>query len=230
VTAIAGAEIAWLFLLAGAFGALYYGGGRPRRTPTLSSFSPLAIAAAVKGLAWTGSGVSAGSLGWFFFKAGAFTFGSGLAIVPFLQHGLVEEHGWLTEQQFLDAVAMGLISPGPVVIMATFAGYLAYGVAGALIATACVFLPALILVVLPGPLIRRHERHPRLQGFIKGATAAAAGAIAGAAIVIGQDILTDATGVILALIALAVLLQTKVKVKEPALVAAAAVVGLVLFS
>ncbi len=231
VTAIAGAEIAWLFLLAGAFGALHYGGGLPKRAGNgLAGMSPLGILAAVKGLAWTGSGVSAGSLGWFFFKAGAFTFGSGLAIVPFLQHGLVEERGWLTEQQFLDAVAMGLISPGPVVIMATFAGYLAYGIVGALIATACVFLPALLLVVLPGPLIRKHEENRRLQGFIKAATAAAAGAIAGAAIVIGRGILTDATAIVLALIALAVLLQTKVKVKEPALVAAAAVVGLVLFS
>jgi len=79
----------------------------------------------VKGLAWTGNGVSLGALGWFFFKAGAFTFGSGLAIVPFLHSGLVDEHHWLTERQFIDAVAMGLISPGPVVIMATFAGYLA---------------------------------------------------------------------------------------------------------
>lgn len=170
-----------------------------------------------------------GSLGWFFFKAGAFTFGSGLAIVPFLHAGLVEDHGWLTEQQFIDAVAMGLISPGPVVIMATFAGYLIYGIVGAIVATIFVFLPALLLVVIPGPLIRRHEKNPRLQGFMKGATAAAAGAIAGAAIVIGQDILTDATAAILALVALALLLQKKLKIKEPVLVAGAAVIGLVLF-
>ena len=230
VTVIAGAEIAWLFVLAGIFGALYYGGGLPRRRPgTLSSVSPLALLAAVKGLAWTGSGVSVGSLGWFFFKAGAFTFGSGLAIVPFLQSGLVEEHGWLTEQQFLDAVAMGLISPGPVVIMATFAGYLAYGLLGAIIATACVFLPALLLVVLPGPWIRRHEHHSRLKGFIKGATAAAAGAIAGAAVVIGRDIVDTPASIVIAVVALLLLLQPRVKVPEPALVASAAVVGLVAF-
>jgi chromate transporter len=234
VTAIAGAEIAWLFLLAGAFGAIHYGGGLPRPRPGrgsgLASVSPLGLLAVVKGLAWTGSGVSVGSLGWFFFKAGAFTFGSGLAIVPFLQHGLVDDHGWLTQQQFIDAVAMGLISPGPVVIMATFAGYLAYGIVGAVIATACVFLPALLLVVLPGPLIRRHENHPRLQGFIKGATAAAAGAIAGAAIVIGGDIIDRPASVVIGVIALALLLQKKVKVSEPLLVAAAAAVGLVAFS
>src|SRR5215208_8307552 len=88
-----------------------------------------------KGLAWTGSGAPLGTMGLFFAKAGALTFGSGLAIVPFLHQGLVDDHRWLTEQQFVDAVAMGLISPGPVVIMATFAGYLVYGVAGALVAT-----------------------------------------------------------------------------------------------
>ena len=229
-TAISGAEIVWLFLLAGAFGAVYYGGGLPKRATGAVSLSPAGVFAVVQGLALTGSGASLGSLAWFFFKAGAFTFGSGLAIVPFLHAGLVEDHGWLTEQQFVDAVAMGLISPGPVVIMATFAGYLVYGIVGAVVATVFVFLPALLLVVIPGPLIRRHEDHPRLQGFIKGATAAAAGAIAGAAIVIARDILIDATAVVLALIALGVLLQPKVKVKEPVLVAVAAAVGLVLFA
>src|SRR5215211_1934548 len=130
VTAIAGAEIVWLFLLAGAFGAVYYGGGLPKRPSSGAtlSVSPLAVLAAVKGVAWTGSGAS---LGWLFFKAGAFTFGSGLAIVPFLHAGLVDDNRWLTEQQFVDAVAMGLITPGPVVIMATFAGYLVYGLTGA---------------------------------------------------------------------------------------------------
>ena len=129
-----------------------------------------------------------------------------------------------------EARCAALISPGPVVIMATFAGYLVYGIVGAVVATISVFLPALLLVVVPGPLIRRHEDHPRLQGFIKGATAAASGAIAGAAIVIARDILIDATAVVLALIALGVLLQPKVKVKEPVLVAVAAAVGLILFA
>src|SRR3954451_18160587 len=227
-TAITGAEIVWLFVAAGVFGAIYYGGGLPRRSGVLS-VSPVALVAAVKGLAWTGSGASLGALGWFFFKAGAFTFGSGLAIVPFLQHGLVDDRRWLTDQQFVDAVAMGLISPGPVVIMATFAGYLVFGVSGAIIATVCVFLPALLLVVIPGRYIRRHENHPRLLGFIKGATAAAAGAIAGAAIVIGQDVITRPSSVAIALTALAILLQPWRKIPEPALVATAAIVGLMAF-
>jgi chromate transporter len=229
VTVISGAEIVWLFLAAGAFGALHYGGGVPRRNG-LASVAPLWLPATAKGFAWTVAGTSVGALSWFFFKAGAFTFGSGLAAVPFLHSGLVEQHHWLSEQQFVDAVAMGLISPGPVVIMATFAGYLAYGMTGAVMATVCVFLPAWLLVVIPGPLIRRHEQHPRLQGFVKGATAAAAGAIAGAAISIANDVITRPASVVIAVVALAILLQPKVKVPEPALVGVAALIGLLAFA
>jgi chromate transporter len=229
VTGIAGAEIVWLFLLAGAFGAIYYGGGLPRLRGA-ASVSPFALAGAVKGFTWTGTTASLAPLALFFLKAGLFTFGSGLAIVPFLHEGLVEQHHWLTERQFIDAVAMGLITPGPVVIMATFAGYLVYGVTGAIVATVCVFLPALLLVVIPGPLIRRHESHGRVQGFVKGATAAAVGAIAGAAIVIAQDVIESPWSIVIAGLALAALLQPKVKVGEPALVAVAAVIGLVAFT
>jgi chromate transporter len=228
VTAIAKTEIVWLFLAAAAFGMLYYGGGLPRlRSSSAPGFSPAGLAAAVKGFAWTGAGSVAGSLGLFFVKASAFTFGSGLAIVPFLHQGLVHDHHWLTEQQFVDAVAMGLISPGPVVIMATFAGYLVYGITGALIATAAVFLPVYLFVIIPGPLLRRHGQRPRLQGFITGATAAAAGAIAGAAIVIGEQVIATAASVAIALVALALLLQRRVKIPEPALVAIAATIGII---
>lgn len=229
VTAIAGAEIVWLFLAAGAFGAIYYGGGLPNLRGA-ASVSPIGLLAAVQGFAWTGSGASLGALAVFFIKAGAFTFGSGLAIVPFLQEGLVGDHGWLSQQEFVDAVAMGLISPGPVVIMATFAGYLVFGITGAIVATVAVFLPTYLFVVVPGRLIRRHERHPRIQGFVKGATAAAAGAIAGASIVIADQVLEDAWSIGIALVALAILLQPRVRVPEPALVAIAALVGLVAFS
>ena len=224
-TALAGAEIVWLFLLAGAFGAIYYGGGLPRRA---ASVSPAGVIAAVQGFAWTGSGAGVGSLMLFFMKAGAFTFGSGLAIVPFLHEGLVNDHRWLTEQQFVDAVAMGLISPGPVVIMATFAGYLVYGLLGAVVATVAVFVPVYLFVVVPGRFFRRHEKHPRLQGFVTGATAAAAGAIAGAAIVIGRDTIVGPMSVAIGVVALVVLVQRKVKVTEPVVVAVAAVAGLAL--
>ncbi len=228
VTAVAGAEIVWLFIAAGLFGAVYYGGGLPRLGRGAASLFPLPLLGTVNGFAWTGAGASLGAMAWFFVKAGAFTFGSGLAIVPFLHEGLVDKYGWLTEQQFVDAVAMGLISPGPVVIMATFAGYLVYGVLGAVVATAAVFLPVYLFVVVPGRFFRRHERHPRLQGFVKGATAAAAGAIAGAAIVIGRQTITSWLAVLIGLVALALLLQRRVKIPEPAIVAVAAIAGILL--
>jgi chromate transporter len=138
---------------------------------------PAPLLAVVNGFAWVGSGVPLGALGLFFLEASAFTFGSGLAIVPFLHAGLVEEHHWLTEQQFVDTVAMGIMTPGPVVIMASFGGYLIYGVLGAVIATVAVFVPVYLFIVVPGRFFRRFEDHPRLLGFTKGATAAAAGAI-----------------------------------------------------
>jgi len=228
-TVISGAEIVWLFLAAGAFGATYYGGGLPRLRGA-AGLAPLGPLGVVRGLAWTGSGASLGSMALFFAKAGAFTFGSGLAIVPFLHSGLVDQHHWLTERQFVDAVAMGLISPGPVVIMATFAGYLVYGLAGAIVATVAVFAPVYLFVVVPGGFIRRHEQHPRLQGFVKGATAAAAGAIAGAAIVIAEQVIEDGWSVAISFAAFALLIQRRVKMPEPALVGLAALIGVVAFN
>jgi chromate transporter len=224
-TVVSGAEIAWLFILAALFGAVWYGGGIPRFPARALGISPLPLAV-VHGLAWTGSGAALGTMAIFFVKAGAFTFGSGLAMVPFLHEGLVAEHHWLTEQQFTDAVAMGLISPGPVVIMATFAGYLVFGLVGAVVATAAVFLPVYVFVVAPGRFVRRFERHPRVQGFVKGATAAAAGAIGGAAILIGRQVIDGPLAAAFAAIALLALLQRRVKVPEPALVAAAALAGI----
>ena len=228
VTVIAGAEIAWLFVLAGAFGAVYYGGGLPRVSRgTAAAVSPLPLFV-VNGFAWIGSGGSFATLTLFFIKAGAFTFGSGLAIVPFLHDGLVDEYGWLTEAQFVDAVAVGLITPGPVVIMATFAGYLVHGVLGAVVATAAVFVPVYLFVVVPGRFFRRYEKHPRIMGFVKGITAAAAGAIAGAAIVIARQTISGALSILVGLVALGLLLQRRVRVPEPALVALAALAGLAL--
>jgi len=228
VTVIAGVEIAWLFVLAGVFGAFYYGGGMPRLSRgAAAAASPLPLFV-VNGFAWMGAGGSFGTLTLFFIKAGAFTFGSGLAIVPFLHDGLVDEYGWLTEAQFVDAVAIGLITPGPVVIMATFAGYLIHGILGAVVATAAVFVPVYLFVVVPGRFFRRYENHPRLQGFVKGITAAAAGAIAGAAIVIARQTIAGVLSILIGLVALGLLLQRRVKIPEPALVAVAALAGLAL--
>ncbi|MFL5911758.1 MAG: chromate efflux transporter [Gaiellaceae bacterium] len=227
VTAISGAEVVWLFLGAGIFASVYYGGGLPRLGNRLAAFAPLPLAS-VKGFAWVAGVGVLGTMAGFFAKASAFTFGSGLAVVPFLHQGLVVSHHWLTERQFTDAVAMGLISPGPVVIMGTFAGYLVAGVAGAVIATAAIFTPTYLFVVVPGRLFRRFEHHPRVQGFVKGATAAAAGAIAGAAIVIGRQTIHGWLPPIIGIVALCLLLQKRLKIPEPALVIAAAAAGLAL--
>jgi chromate transporter len=229
VTVIAGAEIVWLFLAAGVFGAIVYGGGLPTRR-AVANVGPLNLLASVKGLALTGSGAGLGTLGGFFLQAGAFTFGSGLAVVPFLHQGLVSDHHWLTEQQFVDCVALGIISPGPVVIIGTVAGYLVFGLTGALVATVAVFLPAFLLVVLLGRTYRRHADHPRLKGFVSGATAAASGAIAGAAIVIAKGIVNDAAALAIVAVSLVALSQKRLRVPEPALIAVAAAVGLVALS
>jgi chromate transporter len=228
VTVIAGAEIVWLFLGAGIFGAIVYGGGLPSRR-AVTGVGPLNLLATIKGLTLTGSGAALGTLGLFFLQAGAFTFGSGLAVVPFLHQGLVSDHRWLTEQQFVDCVALGIIAPGPVVIIGTVAGYLVYGLTAAVVATVAIFLPAFVLVVLLGRPYRRHAEHPRLKGFVSGATAAASGAIAGAAIVIAKGIVNDAASVAIVAVSLALLLQKRVRVPEPALIAATAAVGLVAF-
>jgi chromate transporter len=229
VTAASGAEVIWLVVFAGFFGAIWWGGGL-RRSPGPASVAPPSLLGTLKGFAFNGSGASLGSLGLFFLQAGAFTFGSGLAIVPYLHAGLVEHHHWLSEGQFVDAVAMGLISPGPVVIMATFAGYLVDGITGAVVATVAVFLPVYFFVVVPGRLVRKHEKHPRVQGFVQGATAAATGAIAGAAIVIAGSVISGALSVVIAVVALGLLLNPKRPLKEPAVVALAAIAGIALYS
>lgn len=130
-------------------------------------------------------------LGVFFAKAGAFVFGSGLAIVPFLYGGVVREFGWLNEQQFVDAVAVAMITPGPVVITVAFIGYLVAGFPGACVAAAATFLPCYLLTILPAPYFRRYGRRPGIKAFVDGITMAAVGAIAGAVVVLGRRQLTD---------------------------------------
>lgn len=226
-TFVVRSEVAVLFLVAGLVGVLLYAPGYrpwPRSVPLLlpPSVAPLVLAAG------SADPATLLALGSFFFKAGAFTFGSGLAIVPFLQQGVVHDYGWLSERQFLDAVAMGMITPGPVVITAVFVGYLVAGFAGAVVAGLGVFLPPFLLVVLFAPWIMRHRSHPAVQGFTKGATAAAAGAIVGAGAVIATQVLVD--GPTLAIFAASFVILWRWKVSEPLLVAASAVAGLALFS
>src|SRR5438309_10134878 len=158
----------------------------PRFLKRGGSASMLGIAVPFSVLTGTAAGGTLVALGLFFLKAGAFIFGSGLAIVPFLKEGVVNQHHWLTQRQFLDAVAMGLITPGPVVITAAFIGYLVGGLAGAAVATVAIFTPIYLGVIVPGPWFVRHRDNPQVKAFVRGATAAAAGAIAGATVVLSR--------------------------------------------
>jgi chromate transporter len=166
-------------------------------------------------------------IGWFFFKAGAFVFGSGLAIVPFLYGGVVKEYHWLNEQQFLDAVAVAMITPGPVVITVGFIGYLVAGVPGACVAALATFLPCYIFTILPAPYFKRWGKHPAIKAVVDGITAAAIGAIAGAVVILAKRQFTDVISVLIALATIAILLRFK-KVQEPYIIITAALLGLLL--
>ena len=163
----------------------------------------------------------------FFTKAGAFVFGSGLAIVPFLHQGVVQQFAWLNEQQFLDAVAVAMITPGPVVITVAFIGYLVASLAGATAAAIGIFLPVYLLTIIPAPWFRRNRDNPQLKAFVQGATASATGAITGAVIVLGQRAIYDLPTALIAFMTLIVLVRFKIP--EPILIILAGVVGLLVF-
>jgi chromate transporter len=163
----------------------------------------------------------------FFTKAGAFVFGSGLAIIPFLQQGVVQQFGWLTEHQFLDAVAVAMITPGPVVITVAFIGFIVAGFAGAVMASIGIFLPVYLFTILPAPWFKRHRNNPQLKAFVDGATAAATGAITGAVIVLGARAITDLPTAAIGLVSLAVL--WRFKISEPIIVTISGLIGLLLW-
>ena len=160
-------------------------------------------------------------------KAGALTFGSGLVIVPFLQEGVVHQYGWLGQRDFLIAVAVGMISPGPVVITATFVGYLVAGFWGSLVSTIGIFLPSFLLVLVAAPILARHRGNRNVQGFIRGAYAAAIGTILGASILLGRVAIGDWLTAAIGIGSLAVLFRWKIS--NPLLIAVTAVVGLIAF-
>ena len=221
-TAITQTEWVWMVLGAGVLVWLlrappksWFGGGLK------SIAAPLAGWFALSAIDWP----KLGQLGAYFAYAGSFVFGSGLAIVPFLYGGVVKEYGWLTDQQFVDAVAVAMITPGPVVITTGFIGYLVAGFGGAVAAAAGTFLPCYLLTILPAPYFKKHGKRPAIVAFIDGVTAAAIGAIAGAVIVIGQRSITDWITAALALVTVGILWRFK-KVPEPAIVLAAALIGL----
>jgi len=163
----------------------------------------------------------------FFTKAGAFVFGSGLAIVPFLQQGVVQQFGWLTEQQFLDAVAVAMITPGPVVITVAFIGYLVAGLMGAIAAGVGIFLPVYLFTIIPAPWFSRNRDNVQLKAFVQGATAAATGALSGAVVVLAIRAIYDIPTAVIGLVTFGVL--WRYKIPEPIVVAVAAVVGLIVW-
>ncbi len=215
-TAITEKEIVWLFLAGGVIALAAKSFGRKLRPVPMAGL-----------IAVSGVGVSLGRFGEvlaFFAKAGLFVFGSGLAIVPFLHGGVVVEHHWLTERQFLDAVAVAMITPGPVVITVGFIGFLVAGFSGAVAASIGVFLPVYLVVVLVAPYYKRFAKNPQLHAFVRGVTAAATGAIAGAVVVLARRAIYDWVTAVVAIATL--LLLFRWKIPEPLVIAAAAVVGL----
>jgi chromate transporter len=166
---------------------------------------------------------------WFFTKAGVLVFGSGLAIVPFLYGGAVQQYHWLTERQFLDAVAVSMITPGPVVITVAFIGYLVAGLPGAMLSSLGVFFPTWLAVVLAAPVFSRIVTNPRVRAFVDGVTAAATGTIAGAGVVLGRRAVVDWPTVLIASAALLLLLLFK-KIREPWVIIGAGLMGMWLSS
>ncbi len=223
VTVVLQAEVAILFIGAGLIGIAYYG-SIFHRPPAVVSVIAAPVLAGAAPVATTSTLTK---LMLFFLKAGSLTFGSGLVIVPFLEQGLVQQYNWLDERQFLIAVAIGMISPGPVVITATFVGYLVAGFWGSLISTVGIFFPSFILVLVAAPLLARHRGNANVQGFVKGAYAAAIGTILGACILLGKIAIGDWLTALIGIASLAVLFRWKVN--NPMLIAATAVVGLIAY-
>ncbi|MGN6704131.1 MAG: chromate transporter [Burkholderiaceae bacterium] len=227
VTVVTESEVAWLFI---ASGVLVWLLRAPPQWLTRGSLHAAALAQAPLAGSWLGpmDGSLLPQLGLFFAKAGAFVFGSGLAIVPFLYGGVVAEHHWLDDKQFVDAVAVAMITPGPVVITVGFIGYLVAGLSGAVVAALATFLPCYLFTVIPAPYFKKYGKRPGVVAFVDGITAAAIGAITGSVIVIGRRSLIDVPTVLIALAVVAVLWKFK-RLQEPVIIAAAAVAGLVLY-
>jgi chromate transporter len=225
VTVITGSEVVWLFL---GSGVLVWLLRAPPKWLARGQLNGVALPAAGFFALDAPDWHKLGQIGTYFAYAGSFVFGSGLAIVPFLYSGVVQEYGWLTDRQFVDAVAVAMITPGPVVITTGFIGYLVAGFWGAVAAAAATFVPCYLFTVLPAPYFKKYGKRPGLVAFVDGVTAAAIGAITGAVIVIGQRSVTDLATAALALATAALLWRFK-KLPEPVIVAVAALAGLLLY-
>jgi len=227
VTVVTESEIAWLFLAAGVLGWFWHAPPKWLGRGNLSAVAAVQLPTASSLLAGLDLSLLS-QIGIFFAKAGAFVFGSGLAIVPFLYGGVVTEYHWLNDKQFVDAVAVAMITPGPVVITVGFIGYLVAGLPGACVAALATFLPCYLFTVLPAPYFKRYGKLPGVVAFVNGITAAAVGAIAGSVIVIAKRSLIDVPTVLLALGTILLLWRFK-KLQEPVIVVGAAAIGLLLY-
>jgi chromate transporter len=176
---------------------------------------------------WKYEGKTLEQIAWFFAKAGAFVFGSGLAIVPFLHGGVVEEFGWLNEHQFVDAVAVAMITPGPVVITVGFIGYLVAGFPGACVAALATFLPCYLFTVLLAPSFKKISKELSIKAFVEGITAAVIGALVGSVIIIGLRSISDIPTALIAISAALALIYIK-KMQEPYIIGLAAIVGILI--
>ena len=217
VTMVLQRELVVLFLGAGVLGSLWWSRGQ---TPPKVTRAGVFLT-----LAGTGTQAPAAKLFLFFFKTAFLVFGSGLVIAPFLKAYVVDEYHWLTDRQFLDAVAVGMITPGPVVITATFVGFLLDGLAGAGAATAGIFMPSVVLTIVVAPLLKRYRKNPYVQGFVKGVVAAVVGALLGTTVLVARHAIGDVFTAAAASVALVLVLRWN-KLPEPLIVLAAAAAGL----
>jgi len=186
---------------------------------------PLVTATATGFFAYSWSTLA--RIGLFFLKAGTFVFGSGLAIVPFLHAGVVNDYHWLTENQFVDAVAVAMITPGPVVITVGFIGYLVNGFPGAVVAAIATFLPCFVFTIVLAPSFKTIARNISIKAFVDGITAAVIGALAGSVIIIGLRSVVDLPTAIIAIATGVTLVYIK-KMREPYLIAIAAILGIII--
>src|SRR5881394_589893 len=220
-TAWTSREIVWLFLVAGVVALLI------KAMPTKAQVEMVRPSVGLFMLPTLSGATGLFGIFLYFAKAGLFVFGSGLAVVPFLYGGVVQEHHWLTERQFVDAVAVAMITPGPVVITVAFIGYLVAGAVGAIVGAGAVFAPPYLIVLFGAPYYRRFAQNRQVKAFVQGVTAAAVGAIAGAAFILARRSLVDIPTVVIAGGTLAVLIFTK-KIPEPIAILAAGVAGVLL--
>ena len=223
ITVITQSEQVLLFILAG---LIYMVVKAPPRWLALTR-SPFSVFLFAGIGFWDYQPGTLGKMGLFFLKAGAFVFGSGLAIVPFLHGGVVTEYHWLTEEQFVDAVAVAMITPGPVVITVGFIGYLVGGFPGAAVASLATFLPCYLFTILPAPYFRKIAKNSSIKAFVDGITAAVVGTLVGAVIVIASRSIKDIPTACIAVLTLSAIIYFK-KLQEPLIIAAAAVIGLIL--